>query len=510
MRLGVANGRVPMDSGSDADSPSMAARNPGHDMRRYGQVAARGAAYSGVAQGLKIFLSMASIVVVARLLSPSDFGVIAMTTPITGFILIFQNLGLNQAVVQARSITEEQTNALFFYNLAASAAIALVFLAIAPLVGLFYGDQRPALVTAASALTVLITGTALQHTALLNRAMRFRALSFVEVTVAAANLAFTVGFAVWLRSYWALWLGALFGAVANTALVWRIGRWRPSRRIVWGSARDMVKFGANLTGFNILNFVRKNIDNVLIAKAWGPSALGLYDRSYKLMMFPLEKVNAPLARVMLPALARVQDEPARYRRMFLLSIQALSICSVPGIMGVAMCSDIVIPLLFGARWSSASPIFFWLSLAAVLQPISNATGWLFISSGRTREMFRWGLCSTPVTIGAFLIGLPWGPVGVAKAYFVSQVLTIPVLYYWCTRRSPVKAGDLYAAILPTLLGGILAWGLFLLVRQHLPGALVVAIAIACSYGFSIAVQAATKKGRDALIEMFRLISAARA
>lgn len=498
-----------MDSVAEGDDCSVAVGKPEAEKRQFRRVAARGAAYSGVAQGLKLLLSMTSIVVVARLLSPSDFGVIAMTSPITGFILIFQNLGLNQAVVQARTITEEQTNALFFYNLAASAAIALTFLAIAPLVGLFYEDQRPALVTAASALTVLLTGTTLQHTALLNRAMRFRALSFVEVTVAAANLAFTVGFAVWLRSYWALWLGAFCGTIVNTMLVWRIDRWRPSRKIQWGSARGMVKFGANLTGFNILNFVRKNIDNVLIAKVWGSSALGLYDRSYKLMMFPLEKVNSPLARVILPALARVQDEPARYRRMFLLSVQALSICSVPGIMAVAMCSDLVIPLLFGARWSDASPIFFWLSLAAVSQPVSNATGWLFISSGRTKEMFQWGLYSTPVTIGAFLIGLPWGPVGVAKAYFLSQAVTVPVLYYWCTRGTSVTARDLYAAILPTLLGGILAWCIVLLARQHLSGVLIVGIAIACSYGFSIAVQAATKKGRTALVEMFRLVSAAR-
>ncbi|EHJ58161.1 lipopolysaccharide biosynthesis protein [Novosphingobium pentaromativorans] len=498
-----------MDIVSKSDDAPAQAGTPKGEKRQFRKVAARGAAYSGLAQGLKILLSMASVIVVARLLAPTDFGVIAMTTPITGFILIFQNLGLNQAVVQARTISEEQTNALFFYNLAASAAIALIFLAISPLVGLFYGDPRPAYITAASALTVLLTGTTLQHTALLNRAMRFRALSFVDITTAAASLLFTIGFALWLRNFWALWLGAFCGTVVNALLVWRIDRWRPSRRIVWGSARNMVKFGANLTGFNFMNFIRKNIDNVLIAKMWGSSALGLYDRSYKLMMFPLEKVNSPLARVMLPALARVQDEPGRYRRMFLLAIQTLSIFSVPGIMAVAMCSDLVIPLLFGARWTDASPIFFWLSLAAVTQPVSNATGWLFISSGRTKEMFHWGLYSTPVTIAAFLIGLPWGPVGVAKAYFLSQAVTVPVLYYWCTRDTPVSARDLYAAIVPTLLGGILAWGVVNLARGELSTIPLLATAFACSYGFSIAVQGATKKGRAALVEMTRLLSAAR-
>jgi len=469
-----------------------------------GRTAARGAAYLGLSQIIRLAITMISTVAVARVLRPDDFGVIAMTAPITGFILLFQNLGLNQALIQARTISDEQMNALFFYNMLASAAIAAILLLVSPLVGLFYGDERASYITAASAITVLLTGSTLQHTALINRNMRFRALGFVEVAVAATNLVAAFCFALWLRNYWAIWLGTLCGVLVNVVLVWSLSPWRPSRHVAWGSARHMITFGAHLTGFNLLNFLSRNLDNVLIAKFWGPAAVGLYDRSYKLMLFPLRTLNTPLGRIMLPALSRVQDDPARFRRMFLLALRALSIVSIPGIIAAAICSDRLVPFLLGDHWSAAGPIFFWLSLAGIAQPASNATGWLFISTGRTREMFRWGLVGTPTTILSFFIGLPWGGVGVAAAIFFGQMLRIPILYAWSTRDTPVRARDLYAAMAPTLVGGALAWISVEWLRHVLPTAAFILIAFVLSYGFTLVVQSATLQGRLALGEMIRL------
>lgn len=472
-----------------------------------GHTAARGAVYSGMAQILKILILVASTIAAARILPPADFGVIAMTEPITGFIIIFQNLGLNEALVQARHLTKDHINTMFFYNIAASVGIALVLLLIAPLVGLFYGDVRPEYVTAASAATLLVTGSTLQHTALINRHMRYRALATIDVAVAATTLAFTVGFALWLHSYWSIWLGTFCGTCVNAILVWRIDRWRPNRRVMWRETSNFLKFGANLTGFNLLNYVSRNLDSVLIAKFWGAVSLGLYNRSYKLMLFPIQSINAPLSRVMLPILAKLQDEPERYRRTFTLAIRAIALGSVPGVMAAAMCSQRVVPFLLGHQWANASPIFFWLSLAAITQPVSSATGWLFISTGRTASLFRLTLISTPIMIASFAAGLPWGARGVAEAYFISQAVRIPLLYRWSTRHSPVHASDLYAALLPTLAGGALAWLIVRAVQDHLTTLPLLIVALAASYLLSTAAQAITPGGRAALKETFRLLRA---
>jgi PST family polysaccharide transporter len=468
-----------------------------------GGTAMRGAVISGVSQGIKVLVGLASIVFVARLISPAEYGIIAMVAPVTAFVLLFQNLGLNQAVVQARTLTPQQTNALFWVNMAASAAVALVLVAISPLVAWFYGDPRPGWVTAATALTILVTGSRQQHIALMNRNMRFRDLGIVDVATAVATFLATLAFAYALRSYWALWIGAFLGAVFNSALAWWLSPWRPSLAVSFAGTRSMLSFGANLTGFNIVNFFARNLDNVLIAKVWGAEAVGLYDRAYKLMMFPISNINYPVSRVILPALSRVQDEPARFRRMFLLSVTALALVAVPGVIAGAIASDAAIAVLLGPQWVDAAPIFFWLCVAAVVQPVNNATGWLFMALGRTREMMVWGVVGSSLTVAAFVAGLPWGPVGVAKAYAAVQILLTPMLFVWCTRKSPLRARDLYSAILPSLFGGAAA----ALAAAWLPGSLdgipLLVVTLALCYGFAMVFQLATPNGRRTVRTLLR-------
>lgn len=464
----------------------------------FGRRAARGAVYSAAAQGARIGFTILSTIVVARLLTPADYGVIAMAAPITGFILLFQNLGFNHALIQSPNLAQGQVNALFWINIVASVAIALVILAIAPLAGLFYDDARPAQIMAASAITVLITGSALQHKALLNRDMRYRDLSIIDVANSATTFLATVGLALALRSYWALWLGGFLGAVASAVMAWRLDRWRPSLKVEWTGVRALVSFGANITGFNLLNFAARNLDNVLIARFWGAGPLGLYDRCYKLMMFPLQNINGPASRIVLPILARLRDEPQRYRRSFLLTLQALSLVTVPGVVAAATCSDRLVPFLLGANWSGASPIFFWLSLAAVTQPTSSAIGWLFISSNRSKAMMHWGLVASPVTVASFVIGLPGGAEGVAAAYFVGQILLIPFLYAWASRGTPVRGRDLYAATAPTLVAGLVTWLIVRQVSHTLALPLLFPLAVALAFGLSLAAFSATKGGREFL------------
>ncbi|RYF19502.1 MAG: lipopolysaccharide biosynthesis protein, partial [Oxalobacteraceae bacterium] len=266
-------------------------------------------------------------------------------------------------------------------------------------------------------------------------------------------------------NYWALFFGGLAGAAASSLMMWVSHGWRPQWRPGIKAARTMIGFGANVTGFNLVNFLARNADNVLIARFSGAAAVGLYDRSYKLMLFPLQNINAPMSRVMVPALSRLQDHPERYRRAYLLSLRALVLVSMPGVIAIAIASRPVVLLLLGQKWQSAVPIFFWLSLTAIVQIVANTTGWLFISSGRAREMMRWGLVSSLVSIASFIVGLPWGPVGVAKAYFASQVVCLPFLYWYSCKQSPIDYESLYRLQLPTVAGGLVAW----LLSRNIPG-----------------------------------------
>jgi PST family polysaccharide transporter len=472
-----------------------------------GRKALGGAAYTGAAQAVTVTLSILSTIVVARILSPSDYGVIAMAAPVTNFILLFQNLGLGQAVIQSRTISAQQLNGLFWVNVGASFAIAILFVAISPLVGWFYGDPRAGYVVAASAITVVIGGTVLQHQAILNRELRFRALSLATIAMVATTFAATVAAALWLRSYWALWLGTLAGTVVNAIILWSIGHWRPSWSFSLRGTREMLKFGAGVTGFNLFNFVSRNLDNVLIAHAWGSAAVGLYDRAYRLMMFPVQNINGPLSQVMLPILARLRDEPERFRRAFMMAAQAIQLAAVPGMAVAVASSDRLIPFLLGARWAEAGPIFFWLGLNALIQPLANSAGWLFVTSGRTGALMWWGAFSSAITAASFVIGLGWGPVGVAIAYFIGSACRTPVLYHVCVRRTAVRAADLYRLQLFSLACAVAIYFMTRFLLQHFTIVPTLCIALPLAYLLALAVQGATRSGRDLLAATLGVVRA---
>jgi PST family polysaccharide transporter len=464
-----------------------------------GRLASKGAALTIASQLVKVVLTFVTTIVVARVLSADQYGVVAMVAPITAFLVLFQNLGLGQATLQAKELTFEQSNAMFWLNMAASAVVAATMLALSPGVWWFYGDPRPAYVMAASAVTVLLLGLRLQHSALLNREMSFGALTRNEMIAAGATAAGTIGLAFLLESYWALWGGALIGAAASTAGIWRASKFRPRLGLRLAGVRDLVKIGADFTGFDIVNFFSRNADNVLIARVWGSGAVGLYDRSYKLMLLPLQNFNWPLGRVVVPSLIRLRDDATRYRAAYLRVIRAISLATVPGIAAAAIASREVITVLLGSRWEAAAPIFFWLSLAGVTQPLTSATGWLFMTSGRSRAMLYWGAFSSTVMVISFVVGIGNGPVGVARAYFVGQASMIPALIFVVTRSTPVSMASLYAVMLPTPLAGVAAWMMVSQWRGTLGDIPFLAVTVVACYALAIVAQGVTRDGRATLV-----------
>lgn len=463
-----------------------------------GKTSVAAALYVGVAQAFRIAMTLLSTVIVSRILLPGDYGVIAMAAPITGFIMMFQDLGINQAVIQARTITPQQSNSFFWVNMGVAFLTALLMVVLHPLVSIFYHDSRAGYIVAASAFTVVLTASALQHVALMNREMRFAAISIIDMASATCTLVVTIAAALWLRSYWALWLGAAMGAAVTAILMWSASRWRPSWRFSFRGIGAMLKFGSSLGGFNLLNFLSRNLDNVIIARARGSQEVGLYDNSYKLMMFPLQNISAPLGRVMLPVLVRLRDEPQRYRRAFLLALRALMVAAMPIIAISAAVSDQLIVFLLGEKWRAAGPIFFWLSLTGILAPVANATGWLFVTSGRGGAMFRWGIFSAIVTIGGFLVGIHWGAYGVALSLFVGTLFRIPFLYSYSTIGTSLAASDLYKVMVAPLISGAITATLAVSLSTRLPITGLLAIVIPSGYVLAVLAQGCSRDGRELL------------
>ncbi len=402
----------------------------------------RGGAWTAGAQAAKSVLQMASILVLARLLSPADFGLTGMVVAVTGFIALFQDLGLSLATVQKQEITHAQISNLFWINLGLGVATMLVAVAIAPALTWYYGEPRLTGVTLALASAFLFGGLSVQHSALLKRRMRFEALALIELSSLAAGVGTAVVLAIFDFGYWALVGQVIVARVVTAAGCWVLCAWRPARPRRGAGTSEMVAFGGHLTGFSLVNYFARNLDQVLLGRYYGPLAVGLYQKAYDILLIPLRQINEPVSSVAIPALSRLVDQPERYRRAYLRILEKILLITMPLTAFLILTSDWLVVLVLGQQWIETGAIFAALGVAGFTQPIGNSTGWLFISQNRTQDFFRWGVIGSGIAVASFVIGLPWGAFGVALAYsLIGLFVRKPLLIWYVTRRGPIRPMD---------------------------------------------------------------------
>lgn len=408
----------------------------------------RGGAVTLAAQAVKFVLQTGSTMVLARLLTPQDFGLVAMVTAVTGFVAMFKDAGLSTATVQRERITHNQVSTLFWINVGLSVAVMLVVAALAPGIAWFYGEPQLAGITLALAGTFVFGGLTVQHQALLRRQMRFRALATIEVASLATGIATAIAMGFASCGCWSL-VGMTAGtAVANCVLVWLASGWRPGRPVRGSGVRSMLAFGGGLTTFSVLNYFTRHADNVIIGYALGSGPLGIYSKAYNLLTMPICQFNAPVASVMLPALSRLQNDPERYRRAYLQAISTLAFVGMPLVAFLFVVADEVVAIVLGPRWEGAATVFRWLAPAALLGTINVAPGWLCVSLGRAKVQVIWAAFSAPMSVGAFIVGTQWGVVGVAAAFSISWCVLHILFIVAACHRSPVTFSQVIGAILP--------------------------------------------------------------
>lgn len=418
---------------------------------------ARGGAVAILSQGLKFVITIGATSIMARLLTPADYGLVGMVAFVTGFVSMYKDLGLSAATIQKSEISAEQISTLFWVNVLLSLGITVFTAALAPLVAWFYGEPQLTWITVVTAAGFIISGLAVQHEALLRRQMRYFALASISLTSMATGYAVGI-FLAWRGfSYWALVFSQLAVATTTTLLTVIFCRWMPGLPKRNTGVRSMIKFGGNLTGFTTINYFSRNLDNLLIGRVWGAQQLGLYSRAYQLMGLPIDQINEPISSVAVPSLSRLADSPESYRRAYLRMLEKIALLTMPCVVLMIATSDWIIRIVLGPQWTGTTRIFVLLGITGLFQPIANTTGWLLISQGRTNHLLKWGLISGPLIMGAIVVGLPWGAVGVAASYAFTRVCIVdPILYWYVGRSGPVRTSDFYKTIAPFVLASLSA------------------------------------------------------
>ena len=464
-----------------------------------------GAAVTLVAQSLKFAFQFGSILVLARLLDPAQFGLVALTAPLLGFLKTFNDLGLGQAIVQRPDLTRPQLSALFWINLCIGAALTAITALIAPLAGWLYSEPRMVGIILALAPLLTIYAVAVAPAALLNRQMRFNALAIVEIgSVAAA--AVTGLLSAWLGcGFWSL----VYMQIANSGmwllLCWALAGWRPSWPARVGGIGALLRFGSNITGSNLATYFATSADNILVGLVNGKVALGLYDRSYSLVVQPLSQIMAPVGRIAVPMLSRLVATPDHYRRAYLLMLQVGMLISIPGLLVNIFEAEPLIRLLLGPDWSQAAPVFSWICVGGLATAFNSSAFWLFTSQDRTRELASFAAINAALSVASFAIGVVWGIVGVAVCSATCfALIQTPLIIWAATRtgavslRTVARVGLAFgaAATASTLVLDTLQLGQF--------GVVGLAASVALSYSAFVAALFCLPDGRRFLREMAAL------
>lgn len=395
-----------------------------------GQLARRGALWSMSLVFGRQLVSMIVTAVLARVLSPDDFGLVGMVATLTALVALFSDLGLSTATVQRKDLSDQQVHNLFWTNSVAGFLLWGICIALSPIIARFYG--RPELVAISIALgsVFALSGFAVQPYALLQRQMRFKRMTFVEICSAAIGGVAATVLALSGFGYWALVLQPLISQSIRVVLIFLSSEYRPGRPALDAGTRSMLHFGGLLALNGAIVYFARNLDNILIGRMWGATDLAFYSRAYFLMMLPSLLVTGAVASVMVPALSALQDDKQRLGGAYRQALQLSALLACPMAAGLGLIAPEIVRLVYGPQWAPVAPILAWLSVSAVFQPIANTQGWLFTATGRGWSFLIASTFYALVTAAAFIVGVQDGAIGVARAYAIVFVVlvTFPVLY----------------------------------------------------------------------------------
>ena len=386
-----------------------------------------GIGWTSIAQiGRQGALFLVSIVL-ARLLTPEDYGLVGMILVFTGFVALFAELGFGAALIQRDEIEIRHYDSVFWLNLMMGALLTALFLVIAPYISKFYREPSLTPLIRLVSVNFLIISVSIVQKTIIQREMNFRKIAKIDILAVLIGGIVAIIMALSGQGVWSLiWQILVTSSVASFVFWWQ-SNWRPNFLFDKKAISELLGFSSNLLGYSIVNYWARSADNLLVGRFLGSGSLGIYTRAYSTMLMPLSQVANVLGQVMFPALSRMQHDKKRVKRIYLHSIAMIALVTFPMMMGLLVVAEDFVLALYSAKWSDVTSVLRILCLVGMIQSIVGTVGWIYQSQGRTDWMFRWGLFVSVLGITSFVIGVYLGSVeAVALCYAILNVF----LLYW--------------------------------------------------------------------------------
>jgi len=409
-----------------------------------------------VSQGANFFIRVSFLVILARLLDQKDFGLVGMVTAVTGVFSLFKDAGLSMITIQRSVITNEQISTLFWLNILVGALLTVLSLAIAPILVSLYHEPQLFGITVVLAMGFILNAAGVQHSAILQRNMRFGVLSILDILSQVGSAAVGIGLAMSGFGYWALVGSAIALPGITTIGVWLTAGWVPGAPRLGVGVGSMMQFGGLVTLNGLVVYVAYNLEKILLGRYWGAESLGIYGRAYQLINIPTDNINTASGSVALSALSKLQNEPDRLKNYFLKGYAVVLTITLPITVACVLFANEIIVTVLGAKWGEAVPIFQLLAPTILIFAMINPLTWLLFSIGLVARSMKIALVLAPLVITSYLIGLPYGPIGVALAFSSAMTLWLIPHIAWCIHGTMISLRDIVVTISRPLISAIVA------------------------------------------------------
>lgn len=408
------------------------------------------------AQAANFTVRIGSLMVLARLLSPKEFGLVGMVTAFTGVLTMLRDFGLSSAAIQQTRVSEEQKSTLFWINVLSGFVLAVLLLCLAPWIAAFYHEPRLVGVTAVLALGFVFNAAGVQHLVQLQRQMRFTTLAIISIASLVLSTAVGISGAAAGYGYWSLVVMTVSGPFMMTLGFWFTTRWVPGRPHLRCGMSSMMRFGGTVTLNGLIIYMANNCEKVLLGRFWGADAIGLYGRAYQLINIPTDNLNSAAGEVAFAVLSRLKDDPLRLKKYFLKGYSLILALTLPITITCALFANDIILVLLGPKWKGAAAIFRFLAPTILVFAIANPLSWLLSSIGLVTRLLKMGLVIAPIMITSYFLGLRYGPQGVAFAYSTVMVLWLVPLIIWALHGTPISPRDIFQCAGPPLIASVAA------------------------------------------------------
>lgn len=472
-----------------------------------GRAAARGAASTLVAQAVRIIIQVGSVAVLARILRPEDFGLLAMVLAVLGVAELLRDFGLSQAAVQARHLGRLEQNNLFWLNVLLGFVAAAAFAASAPLVARFYGEPELHAIMLWLSLIFVLNGFATQFRVVLTRRLAFGTLGSADVIAQFVGSAAGIAVALCGGGYWALVTQQCVIATVGLLVAVVTSRWRPGHPSRHTSVRSFVRYGTDVLGVQALNYLSNSVDTVALGSRFGSTTVGFYSQAMQLVRVPLMQLNAPASRVALPVLSRLQDDGRRFNAYLNEAQNALTLAAGSVFVVLWLVAEPLVALALGPQWGEAVPFFRVLCIAGLAQSLSYSAYWIYMAKGLTRQNLRFALATKPVLIVGVVLAALHSPLAVAWVYSLLRLALWPASLWWAARAGGLHVRQLLTtsstALVATSAAGLLAT-LALRAVPALPDAVLILAALALYLVFLILIFALWPRFRRSVHMLTRM------